>query len=81
MRVSDSLCLPDDAGDTRLSGQQREHDIVAMVLIQAVLAHGLVVDDGSLAIQEGKGQVAVGVLGRQRSSGREGQLVVIAAVV
>lgn len=51
-----------------------------MVLIQAVLAHGLVVDR-PLAIQEGERQVAVGVLGRQRSSGREGQLVVIAAVV
>lgn len=78
--VSLPLSLPDDAGDARLSGQQREHGVVAVVLVQTVLAQGLVVD-GSLAVQEGEGQVAVGVLGWQRASGREGQLVVVAAVM
>lgn len=36
--VSLPLSLPDDAGDARLSGQQREHGVVAVVLVQAVLA-------------------------------------------
>lgn len=78
--VSNSLCLPDDARDACLSGQQGEHGVVAVVLIQAVLAQGLVVD-WPLAVQEGEGQVAVGVLWWQRASSCEGQLIVIAAVV
>lgn len=80
LKLGAFVSLPDDAGDAGLSGQQREHGIVTVVLVQAVLAQGLVVD-GPLAVQQGEGQVAVGVLGWQCASGREGQLVVIAAVV
>lgn len=63
--MSDPDCssLPDDAGNAGFSWQQREHGIVSMCLLQAVLS---ALPRRPLSVQQCKWDVAVGVLVPQR---------------
>lgn len=74
---------PDDAGYTGLSGQQRQHGVVTMALLQTLLAWRLGL--WPLAVEEGHGDVAVGVLvaerGQRRQGASGGQVVVVATVI
>lgn len=51
---------PDDAGYAGLSGQQRQHGVVGVALLEALLARRLGL--WPLSVDEGHGDVAVGVL-------------------
>lgn len=80
--VDTESLLPDDAGDAGFSWQQREHGVVSVRLLQAVLS---ALPRRPLSVQQCKRDVAVGVLVSQRrqrwQGSSRGYVILVAAVV
>lgn len=76
---------PDHAGNAGLPGQQRQHGVVDVLLLQGLLLLAGRIPLCSLAVQQSHGDVAVGVLVAQRGQRREGpgrgNVILVAPVV
>lgn len=76
------MSLPDHAGDAGFPRQQRQHGVVSVRLLQAVLS---ALPGRPLAVEQCQWDVAVSVLVSQRGERRQGspggQVILVAAVV